>query len=310
MKVSRKAAALRGRTKDPVVTLGNFDGIHLGHQLILKKISERAERLKTASIVYTFEPHPLKVVAPHKSPPLIVDKEDKLSLIEAFGVDFLVLARFTREFASKHPREFAEEVLVKDLGVREVWVGEGFSFGRGRTGTVEYLERLGDEFGFSVCTVAPYKKGGSMVSSSRIRELVSAGEVKLAAALLGRPYSIKGRVVSGKEIGKEMGFPTANLKTTSELVPGDGVYAASATVGGERYKAVVNIGTAPTFGGRKKAIEVHLLDFKDDIYGSKVRVSFLKRLRDEKHFKTREALARQIKKDTERARKLLGENFL
>ncbi|GMR04890.1 MAG: bifunctional riboflavin kinase/FAD synthetase [Thermodesulfobacteriota bacterium] len=305
MKVIRTLnSSTRKRVKDPVVTLGNFDGIHLGHQLILKKLSARARRLKTSAVVYTFEPHPLKVVAPAKSPPLLLDLEDKKTLLESLGIDFLVLARFTRGFASKHPREFAEDILVKGLGVREVWVGEDFSFGRGRRGTVEYLKELGERYGFRVFVIPPYKKGGSVVSSSRIRALVSEGEVKKAAVLLARPYSIKGSVVAGKEIGKVIGFPTANLKVSSELLPKNGVYAVRASFDGIRYDGVVNIGTAPTFGGKKKTVEVHLFDFKDDIYGKKMRVEFIKRLRDEKHFKTKEALVRQINRDAERAKKV------
>ncbi len=295
----------RKKAVGPVVTLGNFDGIHLGHQKVLRKISSRAGRLKAVSVVYTFDPHPLKVVAPAKSPMLILDLKDKKALIEGFNIDILVLARFDREFASKHPGEFAEEVLVKGLGVREVWVGTDFSFGKGRTGTVGYLKTLGERFGFKVFVIPPYVKGGSVVSSSRIRGLISGGEVKKAAALLGRPYSIKGVVVRGKEIGKVIGFPTANIRVTSELWPKNGVYAITASFDEETHNGVLNIGVAPTFGGKKKTVEAHLLDFKGDIYGKKMRVTFIKRLRDERTFPTREALAGQIKKDRERAERIL-----
>ncbi|MFQ5441436.1 MAG: bifunctional riboflavin kinase/FAD synthetase [Thermodesulfobacteriota bacterium] len=294
-----------GGAGGPVITLGNFDGIHLGHQKILKKVSSRAERLKTSSVVYTLDPHPLKVVAPSKSPPLILDIEDKKALIEGFNIDILVLARFNKEFASKHPGEFAEEVLIRGLGVREVWVGTDFSFGKGRTGTVRYLKALGEKSGFKVSVIPPYVKGGSVVSSSRIRALVSGGEVKKAAALLGRPYSIKGRVVRGKDIGKVIGFPTANVRVTSELCPKNGVYVVTASFDGQTRSGVLNIGTAPTFGGKKKTVEAHLLDFKGDIYGKKMRVTFIKRLRDERHFSTKEALIKQIKKDRERAERIL-----
>lgn len=303
MKVFKNGSRIRG-VKNPVLTLGNFDGLHLGHQKIIRKVAQRATELKTRSLVYTFEPHPLKVVAPHKSPPLILDLEDKVRLIKESGIDCIVLARFTKEFAAKHPREFVLESLVP-LSVKEVWVGHDFSFGKGRTGTVEYLKELGKEFGFKVFVVPAYKKGGHIVSSSRIRELVKSGLVERASTLLGRNYSIKGKVVRGKNIGKEIGFPTANLNVESDLLPCNGVYAAYAKVGRKTHPAVLNIGFAPTFGGKERSVEVHILDFKDNIYGKKMEVSFVRRLRSEKAFSSKEALIRRIRKDTEKARSIL-----
>lgn len=300
MKIIRNAAGIRG-IKCSVVTLGNFDGIHAGHQRILKRLVKRAKAQGCPSVVYTFEPHPLKVVAPHKSPQIILDIADKEAIIGSFGVDYLVLARFTRSFAATHPRKFVEEVLVKGLRAKEVWVGAGFSFGKGRSGNVEYLKLLGKELGFKVSAVPPYKKGSQTVSSSRVRELIKSGDVKGAASLLGRSYSMKGKVSRGSARGVVLGFPTANLRITSELVPADGVYAAYAFVGKKRYDAVVNIGVAPTFGKRERAVEAHILGFNRDIYGKNIAVSFLKRLRDEKAFRGKEGLMRQIKKDIERA---------
>lgn len=294
-----------GSIKSSVLTLGNFDGLHAGHCRIIKKVVERAKALGCSSVVYTFEPHPLKVVSPHKSPPLILDLEDKTRLIEELGVDFLVLARFTREFAARHPREFVEDALVKRLSVKEVWVGHDFSFGRGRTGTVEHLKDLGAEFGFSVHVADAHRKLKDVVSSSRIRGLLKAGNVGDAASLLGREYAVKGRVVKGASIGKEIGFPTANLDVTSEIIPGDGVYAAYASFAGKRFPAVVNIGTAPTFGAKERCVEAHILDFKGSIYGRKITVSFVRRLRGEATFPTKEALVRQITKDAARARRML-----
>lgn len=293
--------------KNPILTLGNFDGIHVGHRRIISRVVAKAEKESVPSVVYTFEPHPLKVVAPHRSPPILLDMEDKRGLIKELGIDYLVLAEFTKEFAATHPRRFVEDVLVKALRVREVWVGHDFSFGRGRAGTVEYLRELGGELGFKVRVMPAYRKGGRIVSSSLIRELVKAGEVRKAASLLGKDYRIKGRVVKGAAVGREIGFPTANLRVSSELVPKNGVYAAYASVGGVRRPAVLNIGTAPTFGGRDKAVEVHILGFRGDLYGRKMEVSFVRRLRDERTFKTRAALIRRIRKDAERARELLKE---
>ena len=292
--------------KNPILTLGNFDGLHIGHRRVIEKVVARARRFGAPSVVYTFEPHPLKVVAPEKSPPLLIDIDEKIRLINATGADWLVLAEFTKAFAATHPRQFVESVLVDALSVREVWVGHDFSFGTGRSGTVEYLKELGNEFGFKVFLVPAYKRRNEVVSSSRIRAYVKDGEVKKAAGLLGRLYSIKGRVVRGKDMGKEIGFPTANLDVESELVPKDGVYAAFALLDGREREAVLNIGVAPTFGGKARAIEVHILDFMGDIYGKKVEVRFAERLRDEAAFLSREALVKAIKKDTERARKILG----
>lgn len=305
MKVIRNGARLR-RIKDPVLTLGNFDGLHLGHKKILKKVVARARKLGVPSVVYTFDPHPLKVVSPEKSPPLILDLEDKKRLIGEVGTDWLVLARFTKGFASLHPRQFVEEVLVGSLSVREVWVGHDYSFGRGKAGTVDYLEKLGREYGFEVHVIPAYRLGGEVVSSSRIRGLIRSGRVSGAARLLGRPYAVKGKVVRGRDIGRSIGFPTANVHVASELVPGTGVYAARARVGGRTHMAVVNIGAAPTFGARDVTVEVHILGFDQDIYGRGIEVSFARRLRGERRFRDKDELVERIKRDIERARGILG----
>lgn len=305
MKVVRDISGLKD-IKGPILTLGNFDGLHIGHRRVIAKVVERAKKFGAPSVVYTFEPHPLKVVAPGQSPPLLIDIDEKIRLINETGVDWLILAEFTKAFAATHPREFVESVLVKALSVREVWVGHDFSFGKSKSGTVEYLKELGAVFGFKVFVVDAYKRRGEVVSSSRIRAFVKEGEVKKAAALLGRLYSIKGKVVGGREIGKEIGFPTANLDVESELIPKDGVYAAFAVVDGKECASVLNIGTAPTFGPKERTVEVHILDFCNDIYGKKVEVRFADRLRDETAFPSKDALVKAIKKDTDRARKILA----
>ncbi|MCC6503279.1 MAG: bifunctional riboflavin kinase/FAD synthetase [Deltaproteobacteria bacterium] len=305
MKIFKTSKALARAVKGPVLTLGNFDGVHLGHRKIIKKVMERAKKLSRPSVVYTFEPHPLKVIAPHKSPDMIVDTRTKADLVEALGIDFMVIAEFTKEFASKHPRAFVEEEIVP-LKPQEVWVGHDFSFGKAKSGTVDYLRALGEEFGFSVHVIPAYKRGASVVSSSRIRKLVAEGSVSEASRLLGGNFLISGKVVKGRSIGKEIGFPTANLSATTELMPLDGVYAAWAFVAGRRHGAVVNIGVAPTFGGDKRRVEVHILGFKGNIYGRKIEVEFLRRLRGEKAFKSKEALIKQIRKDAERAARMLA----
>jgi len=303
MQIFRNSKGLKRKTKQAVLTLGNFDGLHLGHQRIIRKVRERAASLGVSSVVYTFEPHPLKVVAPNKSPALILDIEDKARIIEALGIDYMVIARFTKEFAARHPREFVEAELRPVAA--DVCVGHDFSFGKGKTGTADYLKELGEELGFGVHVIPAYKKGGEVVSSSRIRRRITEGEVMEAAALLGRNFAIKGKVVRGRTIGKEIGFPTANIRTQSEIVPGDGVYAAFAVVGEARHRAVVNIGMAPTFGGKERSIEVHILGFRDNIYGKRVRVEFVRRLRGEKAFASTEALQRQIRRDIKRSERIL-----
>ncbi|MEE8575475.1 MAG: bifunctional riboflavin kinase/FAD synthetase [Thermodesulfobacteriota bacterium] len=294
--------------KDAVLTLGNFDGLHLGHRLILKKLTKRAAELGAPSIVYTFEPHPLKIVSPLISPQLITTLKDKIKLIEETGVDFIHLAKFTKEFAAKHPRDFVQDILVNKMNVREVLVGHDYKFGKGKCGTIDYLKKLGLEFGFGVSVIPAYIKGGKVVSSSRVRALVKSGSVRSAAALLGRDFVITGKVVRGKNLGKEIGFPTANLKSKAELIPLKGVYAVYVTIGGKRRKGVMNIGFAPTFeGGSKKiSLEVHILNFNSDIYGREVEVSFIRRLRGEKVFKNAKELASRIKIDIKRARKILS----
>lgn len=291
--------------KGSVVTLGNFDGVHFGHMKILSRVLGRARLLGVPAVVYTFEPHPLKVVAPHRSPQLLLDVNDKVRLLKETGIDCLVLARFTKGFAAKHPREFVEEELASNR-VGEVWVGHDFSFGRGRTGTVEYLKELGNELGFKVVVASAHKRGGEVVSSSRIRGLVKDGKVEKAAALLGRRYSVRGRVVRGRKVGKGLGFPTANISVTSELLPGDGVYAGYAVVNGFRYDAAINVGSAPTFNVGGRRIEAHLLDFKGNLYGKRVEIVFVKKLRDVTAFASKQALVSQIERDIKKARTLLG----
>jgi len=306
MKVITKKKSLESKSA-PVITLGNFDGIHLGHQKILASVIKRAKALGAPSLVYTFDPHPLKIVAPEKSPALIFGLEDKKALIEAAGIDYLVLARFTEELAATAPDEFAEKVIVDRLKAVEVLVGENFSFGRGRSGGIVHLKELGEKLGFVVRAVAPCKRSGSMVSSSRIRACVLEGMVQEAGALLGRPFFIRGKVVTGDSVGRELGFPTANIEAQSELIPGDGVYAAMTTIGGNRFKGMVNIGNCPTFGGKSRKIEIHIMGFNREIYGDNISVEFLKRLRGEKTFLNSDALVRQIKEDRDKVEEILAD---
>lgn len=301
IKDTKRAAKI----KASILTLGNFDGLHLGHRKIIRKVSTRAKKLDLPSIVYTFDPHPLKVLAPEKSPPLITGTKDKIRLIESTGVDILILASFTKNFASMHPKAFVNDILIQRLGIKEVWIGHDYSFGKGKQGSAEYLKELGAKLGFFVGIIAAHRKDGDIVSSSRIRELIKDGKTGKAARLLGAPFSLTGRVVKGRDVGAALGFPTANLSTRAELIPAIGVYAGYATLDDKEYPAVINIGTAPTFKRKKTVVECHILDFKGSIYGKDIRVSFVRRLRGERLFKDTKSLTAQIEKDVSRAKALL-----
>lgn len=306
MKLLKGRAALSPLSdRGTVVTLGNFDGLHTGHCAILKKLVMRAEALGLPSVVYTFDPHPLKVLAPMKPPPLIATITEKISIIESYGVDILCLARFTEAFAGKSPMEFVEDVVVACLRAKVVLVGHDYRFGRGGRGDVVSLKKFGKEFGFKVLVVAAVKRGGQVVSSSRIRRLIIDGEVREAAKLLGRPPSLSGCVVKGRGVGKELGFPTANIRVEGELVPKAGVYAVKVELLGKYYQGVVNIGTAPTFNRGKVVVEAHVIGFKGLAYGKIIKIYFISKVRGEKCFKTPDLLIREIERDVVKAVRIL-----
>ncbi|MEW6408997.1 MAG: bifunctional riboflavin kinase/FAD synthetase [Nitrospirota bacterium] len=297
-----KLDKLDERFKKPIITIGNFDGVHIGHQVILRKIVEKAGEIGGTSVVLTFEPHPLKVIAPEKSPKLLTTFSEKTRLIEDMGVDVIVTARFTKEFASMHPLEFVSDILVGKIHVNEVWVGQDYTFGKNRSGDVRHLEELSKQFSFSVYVVGPVRLGNTVVSSSKIRNYLLSGRVKNANALLGRYYSIQGIVITGSDRGQKLlGIPTANLMSENELIPEDGVYAVFVEFDGHSFKGVANIGCNPTFGGKKLSIEVHILAFKENIIGKTIRVKFLDRIRDEIAFSDPAMLSEQIRDDIEHA---------
>jgi riboflavin kinase/FMN adenylyltransferase len=288
-----------------VVALGAFDGIHLGHRRILEVAVGRARASGARSLVCTFDPHPLQVLRPGQVPPPISTLGERLEQIEAAGIDATVIVPFTREFASVEPEDFARDVLVGRLHAREVIVGFNHTFGRGARGTPALLESLGPALGFATHVIPPLSVGGLLVSSSRIRDALGAGDVVTAAALLGRPYTIRGPVVRGAGRGRSLGFPTANVSAERPLLVPPGVYAGYAwidpsarpEVPGQRFKCVLNIGFRPTFGAAAYAIEVHLLDFDGDLYGRRIKVDVVARIRDERRFPDVEALRAQIRRD-------------
>jgi riboflavin kinase/FMN adenylyltransferase len=306
MRIIRGVKNLTETFPKPVLTIGNFDGVHLGHQAILRKVVERARAINGTSIAFTFEPHPLKVLAPERSPKLLNTFHGKMRLFEAAGIQVVICASFTRAFAGQDPEAFARDVLHKKIGAREVYVGYDYAFGRGREGSIDFLKKMGLAYGFEVGVVEAFEADGVVVSSSLVRDLVSAGSMAEAARFLGRHYSIEGVVVPGSHRGRTLGFPTANLRTPNELIPGYGVYAVRAAVDGQWLKGVASIGVRPTFGGGPVSIEVYLFEFNEDIYGRHLDLSFVARLRGEEKFPDAESLVRQMYKDAEQAKKVLA----
>jgi riboflavin kinase/FMN adenylyltransferase len=306
MEVIWKAKDFGRSFKNPVLTLGNFDGVHLGHQRIFRRVREKAKEIGGDSIAYTFEPHPVQILKPEREPFLLLPIAERLRLIGELGIDVAICAPFTREFANLTAEEFVRDILHNQIGVREVFVGQNTTFGRNREGSVPLLKGFGQRFGFAVEAVEAVEVGGAVISSSRIRKLVSTGDVKGAAELLGRYPLLFGEVIRGHGRGsKKLGFPTANLKTSSVLSPKPGIYAVWAIHDSQRYPAVANLGWNPTFHDQQFSIEVHILHFDKDIYGHPLRVEFVERLRDEVTFRGPEELITQIKKDVEQAKKIL-----
>jgi riboflavin kinase / FMN adenylyltransferase len=290
----------------PVLTIGNFDGVHRGHQVIFQTLIRRARAIGGTSVVLTFDPHPLKILAPERCPPLITPTAKKLALMQACDLDCVVCLPFTHGLADLSPSTFVEEILLGALGTREIFVGYDFAFGKGRQGTIALLQRIGQQAGFLVHTIEPISVDGRVVSSSGIRQGIQQGHVEAAALLLGRLYSLTGTVVEGYRKGRELGFPTANVQSSDELIPGRGVYAVLTDWQGRGYEGVANIGYNPTFGRTRLSIEIHLFDFAAQLYGERVEVHFVKKIRDERTFPSVGDLVQQIRQDIECARTLLA----
>jgi riboflavin kinase/FMN adenylyltransferase len=304
MDTFRGYTALPRRLASPVCAIGNFDGVHRGHAHIFHEAKSWAASLGGESVVLTFEPHPAKVLAPSYAPPLITPLHRKLALIADEGVDVTVVQPFDRAFAAKEPVAFVDEVLVGALGVRGVCIGHDFTFGAKRAGTVELLEELSRTRGFEVRVIPAVSVDGIVCSSTKVREFVLEGRVDGAALLLCRPPEVEGEVIRGDGRGRSIGVPTANLRAETELLPKNGVYVAEALLAdGTRRPAAVNVGTNPTFlQGHPVTVEAHLLDWTGDLYGQKMRLSFVERLRAEERFTSVDALVAQIHKDIEATR--------
>lgn len=296
--------------KNAVITIGNFDGVHIGHQALFHEVIEKADTIGGTSIVMTFDPHPVRVLKQNGHLPLITLNEQKIELIENSGIDVLICIQFNKAFAAISAKEFIEDLLLKCIGMKAIVVGKDYTFGRNREGNLELLQTYADNLGFEVIIadwVQTSKGLPNRISSTRTRELVMAGEVAGAKKLLGRYYQIRGVVTTGRNRGgRLLGFPTANITLHDELCPKNGVYAVTVDCMEKKYLGVANIGYSPTFDDGVFSVEVHILDFNENIYGQKIRVNFVQRIRDEIKFSDITELSDAIRKDIEKAHKILS----
>ena len=285
--------------------MGNFDGVHRGHQKMLRDVTRRAREIDAPAVVVTFDPHPLKVLHPESAPQMIQTLRQREESIEACGIDAIVIVPFTRDFSLTPAEDFVRELLVKRLAAKEIHIGEHFGFGKGKAGGIELLTRIGAEEGICVSAIEDVKEEGGAISSTRIRESLNEGDVKTARALLGRPFFMDGLVAKGDRMGRKIGFPTINLKAENELFPKDGVYVGTVLIRsfGRMFTCVTNIGRRPTvYEDYTTTIESYILDFSSDVYGEPIRLAFVDRLRDERTFNSMLELTAQIKRDVEATR--------
>jgi len=310
VRVIRHLARLPEKLQRSVVTLGNFDGAHLGHQAIIRRAVERADVVGGRAVALTFEPHPIAVLAPDRAPPMIQPLHDRLASLRDLDIATTILQRFTLRFAALDPEVFVRDFLLRHVDVAHVVVGYNVNFGRQRAGSAETLVSFGPRFGFGVDVVGPVTApDGEHVSSTRLRECLAGGDVRGARLLLGRPHALRGRVVVGDQRGRTLGYPTANLHVRPGIVlPPDGVYAVVAEVDGRRHRAVLNIGVRPTFDGRRRVLEAYLLDFTGDLYRRWLVVHLIERLRGEQRFADVDALRAAIAADVTAARGVLSDD--
>ncbi len=309
MQIYKRIEDISSSFKNACVTIGNFDGVHLGHQQLFAEVAHRAYKNDGVSVAMTFNPHPLQVLRPGGIK-LISNCEQKIELIRMAGIDVLIIIPFTKEFAATTAEHFVDELLIKTIGMKQLVIGYDYAFGKGRAGNIPFLKKQGEMKDFSVTVVDAHYENETLVSSTQIRKMLADGKVMSARKLLGRHYQIRGEVQVGKQRGgKEIGFPTANLKFADEdLVPRYGVYVSQVICEGKCYGGVLNIGCNPTFGEHSVVAETHIFDFSEDIYGKPIKVNLLKFLRDEEKFEGIKPLAEQIAKDVLEAKKVLGEH--
>jgi riboflavin kinase/FMN adenylyltransferase len=294
-------------TDRPVVlTIGKFDGVHLGHQQLIHTAIARAQAVGAASAVMTFDPHPDSVIRPDTAPRLLTTLDERSAIIATLGPDYMVVAPFTRDTMTTPAADYMQQICHA-LPLRELWVGEGFALGRKREGDIPRLRQIGETLGYTVGALAPVEIGGEPVHSSRVRHLLAAGDVAAVTPLLGRPFALRARIIEGDRRGRTIGFPTANLDVDPQhVLPADGVYACTTKIGGTPMPAVTNIGMRPTFGGLRHTIETYVLDWSGDLYGQVLSVAFLYHLRSERKFNGIDDLKAQISHDIAQARVVLG----
>ena len=309
MKVYNDLASITAPLPLPFVTIGNFDGVHLGHQILFSEVVTRAYSQKGTSVAITFNPHPLQVLRPEAGTKLISTVQQKVELIELANIDVLVILPFTRELAAMPAETFVDQVLISTIGVHELIVGYDYAFGKGRQGDIAFLKEQGRQKGFPVTVVEPYYVDDMLVSSTKVRELVAAGRMRDVKKLLGRYYQMRGEVKMGKKRGGPLlGFPTANLYLEpADLCPKHGVYVVQVIYDGKCYGGVLNIGYNPTFDGQRISAETHIFDFNQDIYGKPIKINLLRYLRPEQKFSGVEALASQISRDVQEAKNVLAD---
>ena len=308
MKVYRTIDEISFR-EDSILTLGTFDGIHLGHQKIIEKLVYEARQKKARSVLVTFYPHPQTVVNSRRERiELLTPLNEKVEILENTGLDVVIFIPFTRELANTEPEVFIEDLLLKHVGIRKFVIGYNHAFGRGRRGEEKLFQELGKRLDFSVEVISPVMMDGESISSTRIRTLLKEGNVRRANRLLGWNYSLYGLVKKGEKLGEKIGFPTANVDVLGEnkLVPRDGVYAVIVKIEGEKLTGMANLGFKPTVQGKRRGLEVHIHEFEGDLYGKRLKIMFIQRLRDEKQFDSMDALVTQIELDQQKSMELLS----
>ena len=307
MEILRSISEL-ARLRGPLfLAIGVFDGVHRGHQAVISTSADHARAANGTPVVVTFDPHPEKVLRPQHAPHLLTATQHKIALIRNLGVGHLLIITFDKQFAATEPEDFVQQLVGHSNPLREICVGHEWSFGKNRRGNLELLKKLGAQFNFDVIGVPPVRSNGEVVSSTSIRQAVEKGDFAKAAAMLGREYTILGTVTHGDNLGKKIGFPTANLSAHSEQFPPNGVYAAEARIDGELHRGVVNLGVRPTIatGKSERVLEIHLFDFDGDIYGKDIEARFVQYLRPEEKFDSVNDLVAQIRRDVDQAREIL-----
>ncbi len=297
--------------KPAVVTIGSFDGVHLGHQKVLDDLKTIANNHGERSVVISFEPHPRIFFNPDTDLRLLTTTDEKASLLSQQNIDDLILQKFDHEFASQDAETFVKK-LVETLNMKDLLIGYDHRFGKDRKGTFDFVKSLEQKYGFKTHKIAPLFINGTEVSSSLIRKILSTGDVRLAQTYLGRPYLLTGRVVKGNRLGRKLGFPTANISVDNpyKLIPKQGVYLVKSMIDNQPVFGMMNIGFRPTIDGKKQIMEIHFFDFNGDLYGKSIPVYFLERLRDEQKFPSLEALQNQLKKDADLSRRLISDNYI